>query len=229
MKNSWTAHILDICESTQNEAEKFPVFHYVLAKQQTNGRGRNQRVWQSIEGNLLATFNLPLTDKAPLYGFMASLAVAQTLAFLSPRIKWPNDVLIDGKKIAGILLEVRSDKILLGLGLNIVDAPKQNMLYETTCLKDYHAPILPEELAKRILENLDDLYQVLIKRGFRPILQAWLEYSVGLGRKITVHLPNEKICGIFHGLDESGALILKTQNGQTRTITAGDVFMGTKE
>ena len=229
MKNNWTAHILGICESTQNEAENFPAFHYVLAKQQTNGRGRNRRVWQSIPGNLFVTFNLPLTDKAPLYGFMASLAVAQTLAFLSPRIKWPNDVLVDGKKIAGILLEVRPDKILLGLGLNITQAPKQNMLYETTCLNDYHAAIAPEELAKRVLENLDALYQVLIKQGFRPILQAWLEFSVGLGQQITVNLPNEKICGIFSQLDESGALVLKTEDGQTRTITAGDVFLKAKE
>jgi len=229
MKNNWTDHILDTCESTQNEAEKFPAFHYVLSFIQTNGRGRNRRMWHSLKGNLFVTYNLPLSEKAPLYSFLASLAVAQTLAFLSPRIKWPNDILVDGKKIAGILLEVKSDKVLVGLGVNIVDAPKKNMLYETTCLQDYHAGIAPQDLAKRILENLDYLYQILMKRGFRPILQAWLEYSVGLGQEITVNLPNEKICGIFHQLDESGALVLKTADGKIRTITAGDVFIGTKE
>ena len=217
-------HHLKQCASTNEEAKKWPPYHAVTAETQTAGKGRNGRKWESLSGNLFLSVTLPFPSNAALYSFIAALAVAETLGFLSPRIKWPNDILIDGKKICGILLETTDTTLIIGIGVNIETAPTGPVLYQTTCLKDHNAALPAKELANKILQNLIFEINLFQQKGFSTVRQQWLEYATGIGKPIEVRLPRETLHGIFEGLDDTGALILK-QDKTIRHITAGDVFM----
>ena len=217
-------HHLKQCSSTNEEAKNFPPYHAVIAETQIAGKGRNGRKWESFSGNLFLSLTLPLPSNASAYSFITALAVAETLGFLSPRIKWPNDVLIDNKKISGILLETTEKTLIIGIGVNIEKKPETQMLYQTTCLKEYNASLPPKELADKILQNLSFEINLFEQKGFSAIRQQWLEYATGIGKPIQVRLPQEVLQGTFEGLDNTGALILK-QNTTIRYITAGDIFM----
>ncbi len=217
-------HHLKQCSSTNEEAKKWPPYHAVIAETQTAGKGRNGRKWESFSGNLFLSLTLPLPSNASVYSFIAALAVAETLGFLSPRIKWPNDVLIDNKKISGILLETTDQKLIIGIGVNIEKKPETQVLYQTTCLKDHNATLPAEELANKILQNLSFEINLFEQKGFSAIKRQWLEYATSIGSRIKVHLPKETLEGIFEGLDDTGALILK-QDTTIKYITAGDIFM----
>ena len=128
---------IDSCSSTNDEAKTQPFYSVILTNYQTNGRGRNGRSWIGEDGNLMASIVLPKPENAYIYSFLISLAIAQSIAFLSPRIKWPNDVLVDGKKISGILLEICDDKLIIGFGVNIQSHPKSGLLYDATDLKEH--------------------------------------------------------------------------------------------
>ena len=214
----------ETCTSTNDVAKELPVYTAVYAGRQTNGRGRMGRSWQDGQGNLMTSIVLPKPKQAHLFSFLASLAVAQSIAFLSPRIKWPNDILVEGKKICGILLETHEDKLIIGIGVNIESCPKTGMLYETTCLKEHGCAVNAKKLLSDILQNLSFVIECFEKKGFAPVRLEWLEFACGIGQPITVNLPNKSINGTFSGIDESGALILINKN-QTQFITAGDVFM----
>lgn len=213
----------ETCTSTNDIAKDLPPYTAVYAGRQTNGRGRMGRTWYDGQGNLMTSIVLPRPQNAQIFSFLASLAVAKSIAFLSPRIKWPNDILVDGKKICGILLETFEDKLIIGIGVNIESCPKTGMLYETTCLKEHGRSVDAKRLLSDILQNLSFMIETFEKTGFKTIRLEWLEFACGIGQTITVNLPNESVSGIFEGIDENGALILKTDKVQL--ITAGDVFM----
>lgn len=218
-------HYLDSCDSTNEVAKNCPPFTLVHAGVQTKGKGRCGRVWESGTGNLYMSITLPLVSQAPLYSFIAALAVAETISFLCPRIKWPNDILIDGRKVCGILLETTDNLLIIGIGVNVESCPNIQTLYKTTCLKDYGAEISSKELAQKILQNLKNEISLYQEKGFTPIQRQWLEYATGIGKNIEVRLPHQTMQGIFEGLDNDGALRLKTKDGTIHKITAGDVFM----
>ena len=215
----------EVCTSTNDIAKTLPLYTAVYAGRQTKGRGRMGRTWQDGRGNLMASIVLPSEKQAHLYSFLSSLAVAQSLAFLSPRIKWPNDVLVDGKKVCGILLESFEDKLIIGIGVNIETYPLTGMLYQTTSLKAEGYVVEARKLLENILQNLSFVIENFEKKGFASVRLEWLEFACGLGKMITVSLPNETVQGVFEGVDEDGALILAVGGDLRRLITAGDVFM----
>ncbi len=221
----WQIIHKDVCASTNDEAQKAAPYCVIYTDRQTNGRGRMGRSWHDGQGNLMASIVLPKPENAPLYAFLISLAVAQSLAFLSPRLKWPNDVLIDGKKVCGILLETFEDSLIIGVGVNIISCPDKGMLYPTTCLKNYEAQTTPQILLESILQNFNFVIHSFQKKGFKPVRHDWLEFACGLDKSISVHLPCKTIEGIFKGIDDSGALILETSDKKLQCVTAGDVFL----
>ncbi len=209
---------------------------WVIALQQTAGYGRRGRAWEQQTGDFAGT--LLFTPEAPpdrlgQLSFVIALALASVLdEFLSPdrvSLKWPNDILIDGKKAAGILLEHIAGRdaahLAIGIGLNIVSAP-QGLAYPTARLVDYtaNAPT-PLALAGRIDDHFWRYYSEWSENGFGKTRETWLDRAAGIGLKITVRLPNEEICGVCDGIDESGALILRLGSGK-RIISAGEVFFG---
>ncbi|MBF0267642.1 MAG: biotin--[acetyl-CoA-carboxylase] ligase [Alphaproteobacteria bacterium] len=199
----------------------------VWADQQTGGRGRRGRSWASPPGNLycslILTPDVPLMRAAEL-GFVAALAIADLASWAAPqadiRLKWPNDVLADGAKISGILLEpAPPGGIVLGMGINIASAPSGTP-YPAAALSAWNNDLTAQAALERLMARLWDLYGLWRSQGFLPIRDLWLSNAKGIGEALEVRLEDRTLTGIFTGLDEQGALIL---DGTTR-ILAGDVF-----
>lgn len=208
--------------STNTTARDYSAGTIVMAETQTGGRGRYGRIWQSPKGNLYVSFvfeSNPLRDK--YLSFLTGLALAESLPEFNVRLKWPNDVLLDGKKVAGILLETFENKIIVGIGVNLINNPDKNMLYPATNLGGRLSPIA---LVKRLMIQYEALFNIFEKKGFKKIRARWLDLSVGVGETISVHLPTEELIGTFKGISDEGALLLKVGK-RVRSITAGDVFL----
>lgn len=219
----WNLICLDIVESTNDAASLLPVYSCVVAKEQTKARGRCDRSWISLKGNLF--FSLVLknyAEKTPLLSFLISLVVAESLKNFPVMLKWPNDVLIEGKKVAGILLENLGDKVVVGVGINTKFAPEENVLYPTSSLNGL---VENEALLREILNKIEIYLDIFENTGFQYIKEKWLSYSKGIGQQILVRLPNKEIKGEFIGLTDEGAVQLQTDDLCHHLIMAGDVFL----
>lgn len=234
----------DSLDSTNAEArrraetgEVGPV--WITAALQTAGRGRRGRAWSTQKGNLAATL-LTVTDRpaaeAAQLSFVAALAACDLAdACLGPgaaRLKWPNDVLVHGRKAVGILVEsgARTDGRLwlaVGIGVNLAHAP-HDVERPATAFADYMQGRPPEPLAA--LEVLATAFErwrgAWATRGFAAIAEAWTERAIGLGERCEARLPNRTLSGVAEGMDADGALRLRLDDGGLERITAGDVFFG---
>jgi BirA family biotin operon repressor/biotin-[acetyl-CoA-carboxylase] ligase len=209
----------------------------IWALEQTSGRGRRGRDWQSPKGNLYTSLILrpevPL-QKAAQLGFVASLAVYDALGNIGPaghqvHFKWPNDVLLNEKKVAGILLESSGgsgfkppDWIVLGMGLN-VDWHPDDTKFPATSLRFEGWPNTLDEVITAYTKSFLSWTNRWIDNGFSPIRKDWMLRCKGIGKEIEVRLENETLIGIFEDMEEDGALRLNI-NGKPKRITAGDVF-----
>lgn len=211
---------------------------WLVAKVQTAGRGRRGRSWASLEGNLMATY-LFATQRAPaeiaLLGFAAGVAIAETLdQIVAPgraTLKWPNDVLLDGAKAAGIMLDSGAIAggawAALAFGVNLAVAP-DGLDQQTTSLRAALPPDAPAPEPLAFLAQLRprlEAWDARVEReGFEPLRRAWLGRAHGLGRAARVMQGGEAIEGRIAGLSPRGELELDTETGR-RLIAAGDVFL----
>jgi BirA family biotin operon repressor/biotin-[acetyl-CoA-carboxylase] ligase len=201
----------------------------VHADQQTAGRGRLARRWFSPPGNLYLSIVLRpnvATPQTIQLGFLAALAVADAVDALLPRqvrasLKWPNDVLVRGGKIAGILLEQAGDTLILGIGLNVLQAPS-GVAYQVSTIVGAGGLATVDGTRDKLLAALGQWLVVWEQDGFPPIRSAWLARAHPPGSQLGVRLADQFINGLFVGLDEDGALLLDTPQGRGRII-AGDV------
>ena len=201
----------------------------VHALRQGAGRGRLGRPWSSPPGNLYVSVVLrpppPMARQAEL-GFVAALAVldcadATLPASVRPSVKWPNDVLLHGAKLAGILLEGDGNgAIIAGFGVNVASAPA-GLRYPSTALALYGPATVDGTLAA-LLTALDRWWEIWLQQGFPPIRTAWLARAPRLGHAIDVQQGDTRLHGRFAGLGEDGALLLDTTHGPRR-IVAGEV------
>ena len=224
---NWNIFEFNELESTNTTALSYPVYSVILAKKQTAGKGRLGRKWESPEGNLYTSFVLPdFKEKSALISFVIALSAGQILSEITKgiQLKWPNDILLDGRKLAGILLEKQNGKLIVGIGINLISCPKQEMLYPTTHLEtSLNSKEILEKLIFYFNHNLE-----LFNQGFSHIRTEYKKMLKGIGEPITVNLPNQTLTGIFEDLDETGALLLKREN-KIIPILAGDVFFNNKE
>ncbi len=207
---------------------------WITATRQTAGRGRRGRVWETLDGNLAATLLLrPVKTAAgpAQLSFAAALAVADMAAEAAPghavTVKWPNDVLVDGRKLSGILLEAGQDKsngdwLAVGIGVNLAAAP-DGMAFPATSLAALGVRCTPDQALTSIAARFAHWYDVWMTDGFEPLRAAWLARAEGLGGPIHARLPHGERHGLFVGLGPDGALLLDEQ-GHTRAITAGEVY-----
>jgi BirA family biotin operon repressor/biotin-[acetyl-CoA-carboxylase] ligase len=229
-------------DSTQTEARRrFDAGDlsaaWIMADEQEAGRGRRGRSWVSQTGNLMTTY-LGVTPHGPahiaLIGFAAALATADALEAYGPRtrLKWPNDVLIDGAKIAGILVDCAPAPsggtwFALGMGVNLAAAPER-LDQETTSLRAVLPPDAPAPEPRAFLGRLSARLLFWDSRleheGFAPLRESWLARAAGLGQPIKVLLGAEALEGRLAGLSETGELILDAASGR-RLIAAGDVIL----
>lgn len=239
--------ILDETDSTNAEArrraeagETGPL--WITARRQTAGRGRRGRKWESESGNLASTLLL-LTRKSPAEAaqltFAASLAVADLLDRYVPSalvtIKWPNDVLLDGRKTSGILIESGPAPsgglwLAVGIGVNLNQTPGDTER-PATCIAEHlsqgvASPPTVDEAAKVLAETFGVWLDRWTTLGFQPILDAWTARTPGLHGPCTARLTNETLTGVADGVEADGSLRLKLPDGSLRVISAGDVFFG---
>ena len=214
---------------------------WIMARRQTAARGRRGRAWVSPEGNFAATLLLrPQGDPAgaALRSFVAALALADALAMVcGPRaritLKWPNDVLLNGGKVAGILLEsagqgAKITHLMIGIGVNLRSAPAPEVLEPgamapVSVLGETGLIVTADELLDCLGPAFARYEDQLVTFGFAPIRAAWLARAARLGQPITARTMTEAIEGVFETLGEDGALILATAGGR-RTLPAADVF-----
>lgn len=227
-------------DSTNEEARRraiagAPEGTAVAAAVQTAGRGRQGRSWQSPRGNLYCSLILRPESRAAEaanLSFAAALAVADSIAPLLPdgvdlRFKWPNDVLLDGKKVAGILLESEFEGnglrwIVIGVGVNVASFPPGTE-FPATSLAAAGCKAVLDDVREDYFDHIRAWYARWRDEGFAQIRAAWLARAWGLGEMLQVRMGKEQIKGRFLDLDESGALVLEAE-GVRRMITAGDVF-----
>lgn len=224
-------------ELRRRAAQAAPEGTAAVAETQTSGRGRQGRRWDSPRGNLHCSLLLRpgcSAAAAANLSFAAALAVADAIEPLLPTasrlaFKWPNDVLLGGRKVAGILLETEIkgetvDWVVLGVGVNVVAFPQQAM-YPATSLA---AAGCDRADAREVMESYFDHIRIWYARwrneGFAPLRAAWLARAGGRGETVEVQMGNERLVGRFTDLDADGALILELSGG-LRRITAGDVFL----
>lgn len=211
---------------------------FIVANSQTKGRGRQGRAWTSPPGNLYAS--LALVDPAPpatapRLGFVAGVALANALRTrlggdARLQIKWPNDIVFAGAKLAGVLLESAGlpDGRLgcaIGFGVNCLSHP-EGLPYRATDLREAGAGIadVGKVLAALAIEMHRQLAIWDRGEGFAAIRAAWLNLAAGLGERITVATPRQTFVGMFRGLDPAGRLMVETGAGYA-TVDAGDVFL----
>ncbi len=213
----------------------------IWAATQTKGRGRSGRSWTSPAGNLYISLVLRpdcSLAKAAQLGFVAGLAVKDGIGSVAPplaevKFKWPNDILLNGRKGCGILLESKTlpggelDWLVLGIGLNVQSYPEDTP-YDATSLRSEGCPasLTVAEVLEAVSRHFLTWVNRWLEDGFGPVRQGWLGHAEGLGEEITVRLPNETLKGTFVDLDETGALLLRLADGSERHITAGDVYFG---
>lgn len=228
----------DTVDSTNEEARRMaeqgvsgPL--WIFARSQTAGRGRRGNAWISEPGNLYTTLLIQEPSKtAAELGFAASLAAGETVgAYVGQervQLKWPNDVLLDGRKVGGILLEtLKGNSLAIGIGMNIAHHPLRTEFPATSlCAVLGHAPDSEDVLAK-LAGRLAAWYEIWRGQGFAVLRGAWLERAAGLGGEIRARLPGNEICGVFENLDQDGALLLRKPDRELTRITAGEVFFRT--
>ncbi|MBR1600724.1 MAG: biotin--[Alphaproteobacteria bacterium] len=204
--------------------------YVVTAKTQTAGRGRRGRIWQSLQGNLF--FSLLLEFDMKNIGelvIISAISLYQSVKQINPcadlLFKWPNDVLLNGAKVCGILLEKAAENyMIVGIGVNIEQSPKNNdLLYRATSLKEEGIDIKSEEFLTLYLHTFCNNINILKNKGFESLRLFWNKNAKGIGTKIEIHQEKGNLLGIFKGINEKAELLLEKNNEISR-VTFGDVF-----
>ena len=237
--------VLQSVDSTLNEAARLAPSlagpEWILAHDQTTARGRRGRPWKNPKGNFTATLALRPQEPpqvAALRSFVASLALFDAVADVSGRgdglaLKWPNDVLLNGGKLSGMLLESAGQgavlsHLFIGIGVNLVDAPpasevEPGALRPVSLLSETGARVDPETFLGHLAMAYDRYERQFTGFGFAPIRTAWLDRAARLGEVITARTTHSETTGTFQTVDEAGNLVLKTARGVV-AIPAADVF-----
>lgn len=236
--------ILDETESTNSEALKLAKFTdkptFVVAKKQTNGRGRVDRSWLDPSGNFSGSILIKIDEdlqRLALRSFVAALAVFDAIDQKIIKkhelvIKWPNDLLLNGKKICGILLETRNfgtvSALVIGIGVNLLSSPNldknQNIIVKPgSILGETGVKLDPIYFSELIADQYALRENQFRTMGFSKIRETWMDRATKLGKRITARTPNSEYHGIFDSIDEKGQLILIT-DGEKKKIAAAEIF-----
>lgn len=215
---------------------------WILGLRQTSGRGRRGRAWMMPEGNFAATLVMRPNEEpgvVALRSFVAALALFDAVEGLAEgqglALKWPNDVLLNGGKLAGILLESSGAAgqgvaaLSIGIGVNLVAAPpseavESRALRPVSLAGETGLEIAPEDFLEALAIAYDRHERAFQSFGFDPIRTAWLARAARLGEMITARLSAEEVSGTFETVDGEGNLVLVLAGGAKRHIPAADIF-----
>ncbi len=225
---------VDTTTSTQHEARRLIEAGdadgaLIVAATQTSGRGRFARAWHSPRGNLYVSIVIRPTlppSESQQYNMLTALAMSDVIraaSQLAAQLKWPNDVLIHERKVAGILSEIVDDYLLIGIGVNVNATLPESLPHATSLRAEAGHLISLDELLKVFVERVDKYYAQLLD-GVR-FTQAWSERLVTLGKSVRVQMGDDVIEGIVENVDESGALLVRRGDGALVVCRAGEVTL----
>lgn len=234
----------DSVDSTQKVAHKLaqeqaPEGTLVIAEEQVTGRGRMARPWHSPKGtgiwmSLLLKPALP-PQKAPQFTLIAAVAVVQAIHDVSGiqvEIKWPNDLLLHGRKLTGILTELQADSeqihsLIIGIGMNInqqkEDFPDDLSSIATSLSIEKGELISRAAIVQRVMYHLERYYDIYMKKGFAPIKLLWESYAISIGKNITARTLNGTLTGVASGITDEGVLLLEDSEGTIHPIYSADI------
>lgn len=228
------------CSSTQDivdtlAKEGAPEGTTVVCEKLTRGRGRLGRKWEAGEGGLWFTVLLrpPSIKPLQLISLASGVAVAKSIKELfniDARVKWPNDVLINERKVCGILIEARAEAdrihyIMLGIGINVNNTLPAELESSAISIKSIVGIDVPRApLLKNIIREIDSAYRKLIEGTSADIVREWSLYSSTIGRRVKAVMFDEEIEGVAIGLDEDGALLIEVKGGEVKKVIAGDII-----
>jgi len=207
----------------------------ILADTQTKGRGRRGRAWESFQGNLSMSigFYLPLSvENFSELSFVTAIALGETLKMLYPEMafgyKWPNDILIQGKKVAGILIETdckqHSRAVVVGIGVNLKQSSPLKNYPTTSIYNETHVIISPEDFLGALIPLFDRYKDLWLKEGFLKISQEWHKKALYLEQPMSILTAEGLLKGIFQGMDARGHLKLQVPSGGVRTFSAAETI-----
>ncbi len=239
---------LETTASTQDDCRALaeagaPEGTLVVAERQEAARGRLCRAYFTPQGGLWCSLLLR-PERAPeeviLLSLVAAIAVheaVEEVTGLRATVRWPNDLLLEGRKFAGILIELASEQdvlryVILGIGLNVNlrrdDFPEELRPIATSIREALGREAPRVTLLQRLLERLEALYDRYLAEGPDPVIETWLALPNILGQRVTVYAPHETWSGVASGLDREGALLVRTDDGAVRRVVAGDVRLVTE-
>lgn len=233
-------HVFDQIDSTLSEAARMAPdlagSAWIMAVEQTAARGRRGRAWSTPRGNFAGTLIMPRPDSpsdAALRSFVASLALYDACVEVSGvsdpfALKWPNDVLLNGGKLAGILLETLGDHLVIGIGVNLAHAPdaaevEPGAVTPVSLRGALGVEVSPERFLDHLAAAFDRYETQMTTYGFAPIRTAWLDRAARLGEVVTARTMRDETQGVFEDVDATGNLILRTPKGRV-AIAAADVY-----
>lgn len=241
------AYYFDTIDSTQNQALKMADDEtnngsIIVASKQTGGRGRSGRKWVSPKGGIWVSiilqpkFDISITTLFPIASALALSIAIEKIFSISPELKWPNDLTIKGKKVAGMLVDValESNKIeylVLGVGINFNVNVKEiektlkgtPNFYGVASLTEQKSEIKPIKLVQTFLVELERIYKLLETKQTKKIISEWTSRSSTIGKNVELNTTDAKIKGKAMRIDEDGALVV-SENGKTNRIIAGDII-----
>ncbi|MCA9828026.1 MAG: biotin--[acetyl-CoA-carboxylase] ligase [Nitrosopumilus sp.] len=245
------AYYFDTIDSTQNQALKMALDPandgaVIVASKQTGGKGRSGRKWVSPKGGIWISvilhpkFDITVATLFPIASALAlSIAIEKTFS-VTPELKWPNDLTVNGKKIAGILVDAslesnKIESIVLGVGINfnvnVKDIEKTLKgtpnFYGVASLSEQRTDVRPIQLVQIFLEELEKTYKALNAGQIKKIISEWSKRSSTIGKDVELNAAGDKINGRAVRIDEDGALVV-SDNGKTRRIIAGDIIHTSK-
>ena len=237
-------HYEESVDSTQKIAQRLayddvPEGTVVIAEEQILGRGRMERKWHSpkytgIWMSMILRPKIPIS-KAPQLTLITAVAVVQAIEELTgllPNIKWPNDILIRGKKVTGILTELQAEadrisSIIIGIGMNVnqtkEDFPEELQTIATSLAIEKGEKISRAALIRAVLTNIERLYLLYLEQGFAPVKLLWESYAISIGKNIIARTLTGSIHGRAMGITNEGVLMIEDASGQTHFVYSADI------
>lgn len=237
----WNFIFRDSVDSTNEVLKELaeagePEITVVWAEHQTHGKGRMGRQWYSEphENILMSLLLRPKIPKDRVYSITAALSLSAVMAVeslfgLRPKVKWPNDVLLNGKKLAGILTEISLkgtvvDYVVTGIGLNVNWFPSSELIYPATSIAQEAGKRVPrEQVAVKLLKHFELLYELIRAKRYEEVLNKWVKKADFFGKEVLINTDGRSIEGIPVGLNPNGSLILEQRSGGRISVHYGDL------
>lgn len=221
LTDNWLMKKLDVINSTQDYAREMKVEDkqvVVVAQHQTNGYGRYGRVWKSIPGNLFASLVFPADKVSCEVTMVTCIALGQVMKNhgLDIQYKWVNDILIEGKKVSGILTEYYNSNLIIGFSVNIKHSPPA---LEATDLRSHGFLGSSQDVLDLFLKAFAKNYNAWLQQGFKQFRTAWKAHAYKLNQEVTISNTESVVRGIFHDIDDTGQIIIK--NKEFITLNSG--------